>query len=272
MCGGCTPPAAAAACDVTGPGLPSCEAQQQPTPAAARPSTSQPRQDAADDGDLLPGSTPQPATPAAGAAARSAGTPTWAAGAAAAAAAAGGSGRAAVAAPRLTPAQVLSDAGGEAARELRCPALSFVRTVARSRFLRSALLSLELQESHPPVDGACTASTLEWTLAQLLALHLRAGEAEGEPRGCRRAPAPRRTSCPIAAAKPAVGPTFLTTPAPPLLLLPTAATGNSVAAALWVLESAHDAARSKATACLASWLEYLAVFAPEVRRRRGSTV
>ncbi|PSC73883.1 ABC transporter A family member 2 isoform B [Micractinium conductrix] len=115
---------------------------------------------------------------------------------------------------------VLSDAGGEAARELRCPALSFVRTVARSRFLRSALLSLELQESQPPVDGACTASTLEWTLAQLLALHLRAGEAE--------------------------------------------ATGNSVAAALWVLESAHDAARSKATACLASWLEYLAVFAPEV--------
>ena len=66
---------------------------------------------------------------------------------------------------------------------LRHRTLAFVRHVARSPTLQSALLSVELSGTHPPPRGGIAPSTLEWTLAQLLALHLRTGEAEGEPEG-----------------------------------------------------------------------------------------
>lgn len=78
-------------------------------------------------------------------------------------------------------------------------ALAFVQRIAGSPLLLSALLSLELDGSHPPAEmasgggadsgvvpaaeaeGGVALEGLEWTLAQMLALHLRSGWHEGEP-------------------------------------------------------------------------------------------
>lgn len=56
----------------------------------------------------------------------------------------------------------------------------FVRCVAHSPLVQSALLSLELSGSHPPAGEHAAAAGLEWTLAQMLALHVKAGCARGE--------------------------------------------------------------------------------------------
>lgn len=103
---------------------------------------------------------------------------------------------------------------------------SFVRCVAHSALVQSALLSLELSATHPPaaedasLPGATATSSLEWTLAQLLALHVKAG-------------------C-------------------------THASESSLLAALWVLESVHSSDRSLATVCLDSYLKLLAMFSEEL--------
>ncbi|GAB4816658.1 hypothetical protein N2152v2_003704 [Parachlorella kessleri] len=54
---------------------------------------------------------------------------------------------------------------------------AFLQTISRSGLLMSALLALELKGSHPATDGGagCNNSGLGWTLAQMLALHLKAG-------------------------------------------------------------------------------------------------
>ncbi|PSC76158.1 peptidyl serine alpha-galactosyltransferase [Micractinium conductrix] len=58
---------------------------------------------------------------------------------------------------------------------LRRRVQSFVQCVSRSPLVKSALLSLEAGGTHPAAcPDAPATSTLEWTLAQLLALHLRA--------------------------------------------------------------------------------------------------
>lgn len=58
---------------------------------------------------------------------------------------------------------------------------SFVRCLAGSMVLPSALLMLEVAGCHPPVAGGQAGpSGLEWTLAQLLALFVRTGEKAGE--------------------------------------------------------------------------------------------
>ncbi|KAL4444182.1 hypothetical protein ABPG75_011919 [Micractinium tetrahymenae] len=103
---------------------------------------------------------------------------------------------------------------------------SFVRCVAHSPLLQSALLSLEVSATHPPaaedaaLPGAAATASLEWTLVQLLALHVKAG--------CVRA------------------------------------SESSVLAALWVLESTHSSDRSLATVCLDSYLRLLAMFSEEL--------
>lgn len=112
---------------------------------------------------------------------------------------------------------------------------SFVRCVARSPLVQSALLSVEVAAAHPPcqLSGDCqlsaaapapatsAASSLEHTLAQLLALHLKADH-------------------------------------------PQAACESSLLAALWVLEAQHSADRSLATTCLESYLRLLALFSEEL--------
>lgn len=62
---------------------------------------------------------------------------------------------------------------------------SFVNCICRSPLLKSALLSVELRGGHPGADCAAAArgSPLGWTLAQLLALHLRARLPTGEQGG-----------------------------------------------------------------------------------------
>lgn len=97
--------------------------------------------------------------------------------------------------------------------------LSFVRCVEQSSILRAALLSIELAGAHPLVcsngggqageegtgvgkcagrggaAAACGAgSSLECVLAQLLALHLRSGSAEG---ALRRQPTCAPSPCPV---------------------------------------------------------------------------
>lgn len=62
---------------------------------------------------------------------------------------------------------------------------SFLSCVASSALVQSALLSLEVDRSHPPPAGAPAGSSaadgsLEWTLAQLMALFLRTRYARGE--------------------------------------------------------------------------------------------
>lgn len=59
---------------------------------------------------------------------------------------------------------------------------SFMRVVATSPLVQSALLSLELGGTHPAraEPGTPSAAGLDWTLAQLLAMHLKAGFPEGE--------------------------------------------------------------------------------------------
>ena len=61
---------------------------------------------------------------------------------------------------------------------------SFMRCVAGSPLVQSALLSLELGGTHPAraEEGVPAAAALDWTLAQLLALHIKAGLPEGERR------------------------------------------------------------------------------------------
>ena len=54
------------------------------------------------------------------------------------------------------------------------------QVAAHSPLVRSALLHLELTGTHPAVEGS-GAQGLQWTLAQALALHLRAGFDAGEP-------------------------------------------------------------------------------------------
>ena len=87
--------------------------------------------------------------------------------------------------PWQPPASASSGTAGEAdsGATLRHRTMSFVLCVARSPVLKSALVSLEEAGAHPPAYGAAgrpAAQGLEWTLAQLLALHLRTGEAEGK--------------------------------------------------------------------------------------------
>ena len=57
-----------------------------------------------------------------------------------------------------------------------------MRCLATSPLVQSALLSLEVGSCHPTVDGAqpFLAVGMQWTLAQLLALHLRTVSDEGE--------------------------------------------------------------------------------------------
>ena len=83
-------------------------------------------------------------------------------------------------------AAVEATAGCGAAQQ---QALAFVQCVAASPLLLSALLSLELACRHPPAEAAAdgpqaaaaaACEGLEWTLAQVLALHLRAGCHSGE--------------------------------------------------------------------------------------------
>lgn len=163
---------------------------------------------------------------------------------------------------------------------------SFLVCVSASPLVQSALLSLEVEEGgHPPAAGAPDASAaaagcLEWTLAQLLALHLRAGYERGElalpAQHSTAPPAAARASRPL----PAVGartplptrhwsvsaypPTH--TPCRPPALHP-AASESSLLAALWTLESLHSAWRSSATAVLSSYVRLLAAFSPEVGGR-----
>lgn len=176
---------------------------------------------------------------------------------------------------------------------------SFVGRITRSAALYSALLSLELSGSHPLPGGADCSETagLESTLAQLLALHRRAGVAEGEPAsetdshscnplgcgclhmfvsvggwvsgaregegfwGCYKAMAP--PACP--AWCPAASPKAPGSPA--ACRSCCAATGASLLAALWLLQSLDSCQWSDASACLSSWFHYLAAFNPMVRAK-----
>lgn len=64
--------------------------------------------------------------------------------------------------------------------------LSFADCASRSPLVKSALLALTLDGTHPPppddaaAEHAGAAGELRWTLAQLLALHMRAGLPQGE--------------------------------------------------------------------------------------------
>lgn len=63
---------------------------------------------------------------------------------------------------------------------------SFMSCVADSALVQSALLSLELAGTHPAAaePALAGAAGLDWTLAQLLAMHVKAGLAEGEHSCC----------------------------------------------------------------------------------------
>ncbi len=66
---------------------------------------------------------------------------------------------------------------------------SFINCICRSPLLKSALLSVELGGRHPGADCAAAAArggALGWTLAQLLALHVRARLTNGEQGSVRR--------------------------------------------------------------------------------------
>lgn len=168
-------------------------------------------------------------------------------------------------------------------------ALAFTRCIAGSPLLLSALLSLELAGTHPPAEvatgggadpgtpaakqaaAAASRQGLEATLAQMLALHLRSGCCEGEPPlvpaclrmqpaivqrgGCRPELCRRRlTSVPRCHRYPRS----------------SAASEQSLLAALWVLEAAHDAWRSPASVCLSSYAKHLQTFSPQVQRMRAA--
>lgn len=177
--------------------------------------------------------------------------------------------------------------------------LPFVCRATQSAALHSALLSLELSGSHPVPDsaGCPQAAGLESTLAQLLALHCRAGLVQGGPGlrtaqrvhershsrraawwpratvdaclKCRaRAPHARAHHC---------SPTTCRTPRadwPPGLqrcCIPAASrpasavSGASLLAALWLLQSVDSCHWSDASTCLSSWCRHLAAFSPQVR-------
>lgn len=79
---------------------------------------------------------------------------------------------------------------------------SFVNCVTRSPLLKSALLALESTDGHPAACGAVVPArgdALRWTLAQLLAMHMRARLERGEGAGtCPEAglPPPRSAAAP----------------------------------------------------------------------------
>jgi hypothetical protein len=73
--------------------------------------------------------------------------------------------------------------GGLAAALAPAPSLldraeSFLEALLRSSLIQSALLSLEVSGSHPVHEHGCVHG-IEWTIAQMLALHLKAGYASG---------------------------------------------------------------------------------------------
>lgn len=173
-----------------------------------------------------------------------------------------------------TPGLEAAVAALRAAAELLARAERFAATVLRSRLLQSALLALEAAGSHPILDGehSCAAG-LEWTLAQLFALHAKAGYATGERRGGHSAvqhvqratmpallldPAPLLPACTLRCIG-TLPPQFL--PSPPLTPLPTrAATEPQLMAALWTLEAWGDAERSSCSGVLYSYLEGLPLY------------
>lgn len=61
--------------------------------------------------------------------------------------------------------------------QLRARAAAFAASVQQSSLAHSALLALGEARRHPATEGG--ECGLEWTLAQMLALHLRAGSREG---------------------------------------------------------------------------------------------
>lgn len=142
---------------------------------------------------------------------------------------------------------------------------SFADVASRSPLVKSALSALSMDGTHPTphgldTEGADERDELRWTLAQLLALHLRAGLPQGEPPGGRQwlAGAARRAEC--------SQPSSVGSPPPPLSRMhPAAATEASILAALWVLESLADTSRSSATVVLDDYLAHLAAFSPLVR-------
>ena len=135
-----------------------------------------------------------------------------------------------------------SAAAGDALAEqvqLLGRANSFLRCVAGSPLLKSALLALEAAGAHPPVPaGSAAPAGLEWTLAQMLALSRRAGDNTGVCACGKRAGQwsvagpPTQRVC--VAADPS---TARRSPAPPR---PPAASEAALLAGLWLLESAND--------------------------------
>lgn len=85
---------------------------------------------------------------------------------------------------------------------LKHGAQCFADRVAGSPLIQSALLWLEATGSHPPPDGGSEAApcgSLQWTLAQMLAMCLRAGLGQG---GCCTAGMPAQLSSPAATRPP----------------------------------------------------------------------
>lgn len=111
----------------------------------------------------------------------------------AAAQAGAASGHPAAGAPGASAAAAAAavDDGGQAAAQHAATAAaalwrrihSFMHCVAGSPLIQSALLSVELGGTHPVAaePGMPASEALQWTLAQLLGMHLKAGHAEGEP-------------------------------------------------------------------------------------------
>lgn len=163
-----------------------------------------------------------------------------------------------------------SAAAGDALAEqvqLLGRANSFLRCVAGSPLLKSALLALEAAGAHPPVlAGSAAPAGLEWTLAQMLALSRRAGDNTGVCACGKRAGQwsvagpPTQRVC--VAADPS---TARRSPAPPR---PPAASEAALLAGLWLLESANDGNCSPATAVLGRYTRLLYLFSPEVGSRR----
>lgn len=162
----------------------------------------------------------------------------------------------------------------------RACARSFAACASRSPLVKSALCGLVAEGALPLPDGLLPdegwdalldgSVALQWALAQLLALHLRAGLTAGERACCcccPGLPALGGLNCPAAL------PAWRAVPhlTPPLTHPPTcAATEGSILAALWLLEAAGSKERESASAALCSYLHHISLFCPVVRAAAAS--
>ena len=164
-------------------------------------------------------------------------------------------------------------------------ALQLARCVAGSPLLQAALVGLEAEAQHPAVAaGSAAPAGLEWSLAQVLALLARAGDAQGE-HCCRRRRRRRRcvaaaaaaaaaaataaaavaaATCGAATSSPGRRPSTPPLPAPlPRSTARPAVSEGAALSALWVLDAADSCQRSPATAALALYTHPLHVVCPE---------